>query len=528
MIDWDNSRQLIGSDGIRKGCIRELADEFKNEIEKDDPHTIVPNMKWRRGTGSIPRGTVWSSFASWASRAYFPDFFDVLDSEHKDGIRDVLESKYDNDDDFSRVMRENVTVINGRHKSVGSLAEVGKQGNLEEDTDMEDEFETLSSIGAVDEDGEADPSVIRGLIAQFGGDVDDIEGESEGVNIDDLKRAFDEWMLRKLGGEWSSFTTKIMSGEDVKRHVDYMWKADEEFQMQVSEKWYDISDQQDELDERERRQKKQNLSGYNDGRIRDSNGDGSSSNSDDSASEGSGKERERIDVDSNTVLNGDSTEIINDITDSDLEIDAVITDPPYGQSYNSRGDEHEVIEGDNDLRKALSTTEEVLKKCRLSLSSGSPVVCFAGDTSLNGVMEIVDRWYTLKPVCIWDKDWVTTSSMADTPMAWRKSHEYAVIGAYGDPRVENENRHDGTVWNHQRLSGEKMDHPTQKPVDLMKYVIESLTEEGDLVFDPFAGSGSTLVAANQTGREYLGVEFDEEHYETIQGRLKQNTIAEWA
>jgi hypothetical protein len=173
-------------------------------------------------------------------------------------------------------------------------------------------------------------------------------------------------------------------------------------------------------------------------------------------------------------------------------------------------------------------TEEVLKKCRMTMSKGSPVVCFAGDTSLSGVMEVVERWYTLKPVCVWDKDWVTTSSMADNPMAWRKSHEYAVVGSYGDPRVENENRHDGTVWKQKRLSGDKMDHPTQKPVELMKYVIESLTEEGDVVFDPFAGSGSTLVAAKQLDRGYIGIEYDEEHYETIESRLSQDTLAGWA
>lgn len=62
-------------------------------------------------------------------------------------------------------------------------------------------------------------------------------------------------------------------------------------------------------------------------------------------------------------------------------------------------------------------------------------------------------------------------------------------------------------------------HPTQKPVDLLKVLIQMVTREGHIVCDPFAGSGSTLLAAKELNREYVGYEIDEKYYEVANKRL---------
>ncbi len=69
-------------------------------------------------------------------------------------------------------------------------------------------------------------------------------------------------------------------------------------------------------------------------------------------------------------------------------------------------------------------------------------------------------------------------------------------------------------------------HPTQKPIRLMSCLIEMTTKEGQLVLDPFAGSGTTLVAAKQLGRRYLGFEISGKHVETCQKRLSVNSLFE--
>ena len=64
-------------------------------------------------------------------------------------------------------------------------------------------------------------------------------------------------------------------------------------------------------------------------------------------------------------------------------------------------------------------------------------------------------------------------------------------------------------------------HPAQKPVSLMKYLIEMTTLEGQLVLDPFCGCGSTLQAAKELNRDYIGIEIDPKYVEIINKRLNE-------
>ena len=67
--------------------------------------------------------------------------------------------------------------------------------------------------------------------------------------------------------------------------------------------------------------------------------------------------------------------------------------------------------------------------------------------------------------------------------------------------------------------GQGNNHPTVKPIALMEYLIKMVTKPGGVVLDPFAGSGSTLVAAKQNGFQYIGIEMTEEYIPIINARL---------
>lgn len=86
----------------------------------------------------------------------------------------------------------------------------------------------------------------------------------------------------------------------------------------------------------------------------------------------------------------------------------------------------------------------------------------------------------------------------------------------------NSDEYSGTISNVLNFSkdGRPYYHPTQKPVSLLKYLISLYTNENDYVLDCFAGSGSTLIAAKQLNRRYIGVEIDQEFYEIAKKRLK--------
>lgn len=73
-----------------------------------------------------------------------------------------------------------------------------------------------------------------------------------------------------------------------------------------------------------------------------------------------------------------------------------------------------------------------------------------------------------------------------------------------------------------KCKAEKSDrglHPAQKPISLMKYLIELTTIQGQVILDPFCGCGSTLQAAKELGREYIGIEINPEYYNTVCKRL---------
>jgi len=69
-------------------------------------------------------------------------------------------------------------------------------------------------------------------------------------------------------------------------------------------------------------------------------------------------------------------------------------------------------------------------------------------------------------------------------------------------------------------------HPTQKPVELLEWLIKTYSNEGDLVLDPCAGSGSTLLACRNTGRKYIGAEINKEYYDKATERLRPAEIAD--
>ena len=73
----------------------------------------------------------------------------------------------------------------------------------------------------------------------------------------------------------------------------------------------------------------------------------------------------------------------------------------------------------------------------------------------------------------------------------------------------------------QKINSSQMVHPTEKPVGLLANLITSVTKPGDLILDPFAGSGSTLVAAKKTGRRFIGVELDDDYYQIAQRRIEE-------
>ena len=201
-----------------------------------------------------------------------------------------------------------------------------------------------------------------------------------------------------------------------------------------------------------------------------------------------------------TLHNGDCLEYMKTLQPESVQ--AVITDPPYGINWagsNASTLTWKPIENDNgslDLRPILNMP------C-LVISFGAN--CYPEQLPHRG------RW-----IC-WDKRIVEKSDrMLGSPfeLAWmNKTSGFDKMYRVMHGGVVNADGHNAV-----RV------HPTQKPIVLMKRIILDYTNEGDTVFDPFMGSGTTGIACIQTGRHFIGCEISPEYFAIAESRIKSAAL----
>ena len=116
---------------------------------------------------------------------------------------------------------------------------------------------------------------------------------------------------------------------------------------------------------------------------------------------------------------------------------------------------------------------------------------------------------TVKSVIVWDKK---AHGMGDLKGSFAPRHEVIIFATKG--RFELPGKRPDDLIACAKVGNQNLTHPNEKPVELLEQLIEATTTPGALILDPFAGSGSTLVAAAKTGRQYIGIEIDE-HYSQL-------------
>ena len=187
-------------------------------------------------------------------------------------------------------------------------------------------------------------------------------------------------------------------------------------------------------------------------------------------------------------------------------VDLILTDPPYGVDFASgfRGESFGTIANDGQADRGL--VHGVLRECVRLVGQNRHLYVFGPSDVLEG-LKVGER-----TELIWDKGVIGAGNLTS---AWGPAHEpitFAVskhrhagqIGR-GSPAVRLRK---GSVLRFMRPTGRKVRHPNEKPVALCRELIESSTRQADLVLDPFAGSGSTGVAALVSGRRAVLIESD--------------------
>ena len=212
------------------------------------------------------------------------------------------------------------------------------------------------------------------------------------------------------------------------------------------------------------------------------------------------------------VFNGNSLEMIDKI---DFKIKCVITDPPYGMNYISNRRTASLkdkgIENDKDIDIAMDLIKNVFTKLYGKMDVNSGLFCFIGWKQENYIIEILeDIGFNIKNSIVWNKN---NHGTGDLIYSFAPKHERIIYATKG--RVELNYRYpdvlDGNDF--------RTNHPTQKPIDLLKTLINSITIEDETIVDPFAGHGSTGIAAKISNRKYWLCELDYENYCNIKKNL---------
>ncbi len=209
---------------------------------------------------------------------------------------------------------------------------------------------------------------------------------------------------------------------------------------------------------------------------------------------------------SNQIILGDCIDVLKNIP-SDY-VDFVLTDPPYLVGYKDRLGRTIPNDIDSDwLKPAFLQIFRVLKLNSLCVS-------FYG---WNKTDLFFDAWKSAGFRIVGHITFPKRYSSSTRFM--RYSHEGAYLLAKGTPPLPSFPIGDVIEWSY---SGNKL-HPTQKPLSILTPLIESFCPRHGLVLDPFAGSGSSLIAARSLGRQFLGVELDPHYYTIACKRLQVYT-----
>ena len=242
------------------------------------------------------------------------------------------------------------------------------------------------------------------------------------------------------------------------------------------------------------------------------------------------------------LYQGDCLEIMDELISLGIKFDAIITDPPYGKITKTC--KWDKIISFNEMWKRLNK----LKK------KNTPIILFGNQpfTSALNMSNLKDFRYEI----IWQKDKGTDFGNANRKplnihenisVFYEKQPNYNRICDEGNPYIRKNNRTNGkndtnfksdnsgtwinegkrtptTIRKINRVSagGKKPLHPTEKPIELMEWIIKSYTNENDLVLDFTMGSGSTGVACMNTNRRFVGIELDEKYFNIAKNRIENN------
>lgn len=202
----------------------------------------------------------------------------------------------------------------------------------------------------------------------------------------------------------------------------------------------------------------------------------------------------------NKVINSSWEELITKIPDK--SIDLLLTDPPYGMGYrsNHRRVKYEGIQNDTDLLWLPEWVKQAHRVCK----DNSHAYIFCSWHNVDVFKQELSKYFNVKNILIWVKN---NTGMGDLSGDYAPQYEMIIFCSNGKKKL-NDGR-DSNVISSPRTHNQN--HPTEKPIPLLRFLIEKSTDIDDVVLDTFAGSFSTARAAIEIHRNFISCEIEKTH-----------------
>lgn len=217
---------------------------------------------------------------------------------------------------------------------------------------------------------------------------------------------------------------------------------------------------------------------------------------------------------------GDCLELMKDIPNG--SIDLVVTDPPYkttsrGSSGGTGGILKEEINKRGKVFKHndIEFNEWLPELYRVLKDTGHAYIMSNNKNLKNMLMEIENVGFNIYKTLIWAKNSPITN------MYYMDSHEYIIFCRKGKAKRIN-NCGTKSVLNVDNPRNKV--HPTEKPVELMEVLVNNSSLDGEVVLDPFMGSGTTGVACKNLNRKFIGIELDEKYFNIAKERIESHEV----
>mgnify|MGYP005862256575 FL=1 len=214
------------------------------------------------------------------------------------------------------------------------------------------------------------------------------------------------------------------------------------------------------------------------------------------------------------LYNGDCLEIMDNIDDK--SIDLIITDPPYLINYQSnrrkKKDRFDKIKNDKDNYILI---QEYFKECYRIMKNNTAIYCFCSWHNIDFFKREFEKYFKLKNIIIWNKN---NHGTGDLKGSYAPKYEFILFGHKGRTLLREKRISD--VIDCAKIPSKKLTHPTEKPQKLLGIFIKQSSDESNIVFDGFMGTGSCGMVANNLNRKFIGIELDENYFNIAKERIE--------